>query len=74
MESLGGAYEMLRSCETALRRSENKSVAALPADSNERQKMARRLGYETEDLFVRDYTRARETIQDVYQRYSDHVN
>jgi len=64
-----GAYEFLRNCEMSLRRSDNKSVTALPTDVHEGQKLVKRLGYKTKDLFVDEYNEARRTIHGLYQQY-----
>ena len=63
------SYEFLRRLETALRRFENKNVAALPAAPEEQQKLAKRLDYKDVEGFVRDYHAARETIHALYQRH-----
>jgi glutamate-ammonia-ligase adenylyltransferase len=62
------SYEFLRRAETALRRWENKSVSTLPADPNEQEKLARRLGYESLDIFTKEYVDARETIHALYEQ------
>ncbi len=63
------SYELVRRCETALRRFETKSVSSLPADSDEQQKLAMRLGYDNADQFANEYRHARETIHTLYEQY-----
>jgi glutamine synthetase adenylyltransferase len=67
------AYELLRRCELTLGRFENKSVACLPADSNEQHKLAKRLGYKDASVFTSAYGNARETIHAIYERYIKHA-
>jgi glutamine synthetase adenylyltransferase len=55
--------------ETALRRFENKNISTLPAAPEEQEKLAKRLGYKTVDLFAKEYRVARETIHALYQQY-----
>ena len=62
-------YEFLRRCESALRRWENKSVSTLPADPNEQQKLANRLGYENVSAFAKEYVDVRETIHRLYEHH-----
>jgi [glutamine synthetase] adenylyltransferase / [glutamine synthetase]-adenylyl-L-tyrosine phosphorylase len=69
LAQLNNAYAMLRRCELALRRYDNRSVSTLPNDSDEQRKLAIRLGYTQFDTFRRDYIEARETIQTVYERH-----
>ena len=42
--ALGNAYELLRRCETVLRRGEIKNISTLPAATEEQQKLGVRLG------------------------------
>src|ERR1700730_5143887 len=62
-------YEFLRRAETAIRRWENKSVSTLPADPDEQEKLARRLGHKSADTFIRGYVDARETIHALYESH-----
>jgi glutamate-ammonia-ligase adenylyltransferase len=62
-------YDFLRQCEMALRRWENKSVSALPADSNEQQKLAHRLGFTSSAEFAKEYGDARAAIHALYERH-----
>jgi [glutamine synthetase] adenylyltransferase / [glutamine synthetase]-adenylyl-L-tyrosine phosphorylase len=62
-------YEFLRRCESILRRWENKSVSTLPADPNEQQKFAVRLGLKGSDEFGKKYTDAREAVRALYRRH-----
>ncbi len=66
---LQSAYLLLRRCELALRRYENRSVSTLPSQSAEQRKLAIRLGYQQLDAFHRDYVHARETIHALYTRH-----
>src|SRR6202022_2101518 len=61
------SYEFLRRAETALRRWENKSVSTLPADPNEQEKLARRLGYKSADILPKEYVDDRDTIHALYE-------
>ena len=63
------SYGFLRRCESVLRRYDNKAVSALPSDPNEQRKLSIRLGYDSFEIFHRDYVDARETIHVIYQRY-----
>src|SRR5216117_1259288 len=63
------AHGLLRRCELALRRYENRSVSALPNDPDEQRKFAVRLGYHLFDAFRRDYFNARDTIHTLYERH-----
>lgn len=69
IESAMRSYDFLRGCETALRRWENKSVPTLPAELNEQQKLAHRLGFKNLEDFAREYRDARATIHSLYQRH-----
>ena len=62
------SYQLLRGCESGLRRYENKAVSSLPSDPGEQQKLAVRLGYDSFENFRRDYVGARETVHALYQR------
>jgi glutamate-ammonia-ligase adenylyltransferase len=59
------AYELLRRCESVLRRYEDKSISALPADQ---KAVARRLGFENVDTFAERYRAARTSIHTIYDR------
>lgn len=63
------AYELLRRCESVLRRYENTAVSALPADARERRIFSRRLGFETPESFAQQYRAARSSIRQIYCRY-----
>src|SRR5262245_11548335 len=52
------SYQLLRRCESGLRRYENKSVSSLPSDPGDEQKLAVRLDYETFEDFRRNYVYA----------------
>jgi glutamate-ammonia-ligase adenylyltransferase len=62
------AYEFLRRCESVLRRYENTSVSALPADPSEQGRVSRRLGFETFETFAQEYRAARSSIHEIYNR------
>jgi len=63
------SYELLRRCETALRRLEDKTVSTLPATSEEQLKLAKRLGYKDAERFIDEYRAAREIIHQLYNQY-----
>lgn len=69
LPQLYNAYGMLRRCELALRRYDNRSVSTLPSDSHEQRKLAILLGYAEFDTFRRDYVEARDTIHAVYEHH-----
>ena len=62
-------YDFLRRIELALRRFENKNVSTLPAAPDEEARLAKRLGHNDRDHFVKRYQAARETIHALYQHY-----
>jgi glutamate-ammonia-ligase adenylyltransferase len=62
------SYQMLRRCESGLRRYENKAISSLPTDQGEQRKLAIRLGYYNFESFCRDYVDARDTVHSLYQR------
>jgi glutamine synthetase adenylyltransferase len=62
------SYQLLRRCESGLRRYENKAVSSLSADPGEQRKLAIRLGYDGFENFRRDYVDARETVHALYTR------
>ena len=64
--NLKTAYNLLRRCESVLRRREDKSVSTLPAGELEQRKVARWLDYETLESFQKEYASARETIHGIY--------
>jgi [glutamine synthetase] adenylyltransferase / [glutamine synthetase]-adenylyl-L-tyrosine phosphorylase len=66
--ALKGAYEFLRGCESALRRYENKSVSALPADQSEQGRLVHRLGFKNIEAFTQEYHTARSSIHEIYNR------
>jgi len=61
------SYQLLRLCESGLRRYENKAVSSLPSDQGEQQKLAIRLGYDSFENFRRDYVNARDTVHALYE-------
>ena len=64
--ALKGAYEFLRSCESVLRRYENKSVSALPANQIEQGRFVHRLGFKNVEAFTEKYHAARSSIHEIY--------
>ena len=64
--NLKTAYDLLRQCESVLRRREDKSVSILPSEELEQRKVAHWLGHETLEAFQKDYAGARETIHGIY--------
>jgi glutamate-ammonia-ligase adenylyltransferase len=68
--TLKANYLVLRRCENALRRWENKSVSTLPADETEQRKLARRCG-ETIERFPVTYRTAREQIRALSSALTD---
>jgi glutamate-ammonia-ligase adenylyltransferase len=67
-KQLQQSYQLLRRCESVLRRYENKAVSILPSDPNEQRKLAIRLGYDDFESFHRDYVDARDAIHALYER------
>jgi glutamate-ammonia-ligase adenylyltransferase len=67
-KQLKQSYQLLRRCESGLRRFENKAVSALRTDPSEQRKLAIRLGYDSFENFRRDYTDARDTVHALYAR------
>jgi len=68
-EALRNHYAHLRSIESILRRWENKSVSALPADKTEQEKLAARAGAKNLDAFAQAYRHARAGIHTIYSAY-----
>jgi glutamate-ammonia-ligase adenylyltransferase len=68
-EKANVSYELVRRCETALRRFETKPISILPAGADEQKKLATRLGYESTEHFANEYRRARETIHALYEQH-----
>ena len=66
---LKSSYEFLRSCESTLRRWENKSVSVFPTDEVEQQRLIAGVGAVKADVFREEYLAARETIHDLYSAY-----
>jgi [glutamine synthetase] adenylyltransferase / [glutamine synthetase]-adenylyl-L-tyrosine phosphorylase len=62
------SYQLLRRCESGLRRYENKAISSLPADPGEQRKLAIRLGYDSLENFRRDYVSARDAVHALYER------
>ena len=62
------SYQLLRRCESGLRRYENKAVSSLPADRDEQQKLAIRLGHDSFESFRRGYVDARDAVHALYER------
>jgi glutamate-ammonia-ligase adenylyltransferase len=62
------SYQLLRRCESGLRRYENKAVSSLPTDQDEQRKLAIRLSYDNFENFRRHYVDARNSVHDLYER------
>src|SRR5262245_6919806 len=67
-KQLRQSYQLLRRCESGLRRYENKAVSSLPTDLGEQRKLAVRLGYDSFENFRHDYVDARDTVHALYER------
>ena len=67
--SLQSAYNFLRTCESVLRRWQNRSVSTLPTTREEEDQFARRMRFATIDDFRAPYGRAREVIHSLRLRY-----
>jgi glutamine synthetase adenylyltransferase len=68
LRELKQSYQLLRRCESGLRRYENKAVSSLPTDQGEQRRLGIRLGYDKFENFRRDYVDARETVHALYER------
>ena len=68
-EAIQRSYDLLRRCESLLRRWEGKSVSSLPTQEAEQRKLARRVGAKDLDDFGQKYRAAREIIHAAYERY-----
>jgi len=66
---LQNAYNFLRTCESVLRRWQNRSVSSLPTTREEEDQFARRMRFATIDDFRAPYGRAREMIHSLRLRY-----
>jgi glutamate-ammonia-ligase adenylyltransferase len=64
------SYEVLRRCETILRRSNIANVSTLPVDPGEQEKLARRLGCENVEAFTKEYVDARKAIHRLYREHA----
>ena len=62
-------YRFLRRIETALRRFENKNVSALPAASEEQERLSRWLDYKNVELFGQEYQAVRDSMHSIYERH-----
>ncbi|MDQ6940863.1 MAG: hypothetical protein M3119_11995, partial [Verrucomicrobiota bacterium] len=69
--ALQSSYDLLRRCESILRRRENKAVSSLPTDEKEQETLARFLGAKNLAAFGEQYRAARETIHAIYARFFD---
>jgi glutamate-ammonia-ligase adenylyltransferase len=67
-KQLKHSYQLLRRCESGLRRYENKAVSSLSADPAEQRKLAIRLGYDSFENFRRDYVDARDSVHALYEQ------
>jgi glutamate-ammonia-ligase adenylyltransferase len=67
--SLKRSYELLRRCESTLRRWENKTVSSLPGDQSVQRRLAVWLGFQDLETFLQSYDEARQTIHMIYCRW-----
>ncbi len=67
--ALRDAYYFLRTCESVLRRWQNRSAASWPVRPEEEERFARRMKFATVKEFHLPYRRARETIHSLRTRY-----
>ncbi|MDQ2867909.1 MAG: hypothetical protein M3R59_05790 [Verrucomicrobiota bacterium] len=65
--ALTQAYLFLRHCETTLRRWENNSASALPAEEGEQAKLARRMKFADRVAWQQRYEESRATIHRIYE-------
>jgi glutamine synthetase adenylyltransferase len=63
---LKAAYDLLRRCESVLRRQENTTLSSLPADPRDLARFCRRMGFETVDALKLAYEGARSLIHKIY--------
>ena len=68
-QALQKAYNFLRTCESVLRRWQNRSVSTLPTTREEEDQFARRMRFATIDEFRAPYGQAREVIHSLRLRY-----
>jgi len=65
---LGQNYEFLRRIETALRLDANRSVSVLPPDADDREALARWLGFASEGHFMAEHLRRLEETRRIYDK------
>jgi glutamate-ammonia-ligase adenylyltransferase len=65
--ALKSAYDLLRRCESILRRHDNIGISTLPAEA-ELSRLSRRLEFKSDTDFNRAYETARQTIHEIYVR------
>ena len=61
-------YLFLRRIESTLRRVDNKSVSKIPSEKSEQSKLAKRLGFENRDLFLKSYAHATRQLRALYEK------
>jgi glutamate-ammonia-ligase adenylyltransferase len=61
-------YLFLRRIESTLRRVENKSVSRIPPDALEQARLAKRLGFDKRDAFLKAYSQAAQQIRRLYEK------
>ena len=66
--TLGESYVFLRSCESTLRRWQNRSVSTLPAGRDEQAKLAARMKFPSLEAFGVSYRQVRAAIHEMRQR------
>jgi len=66
-EALIQNYDLLRRCETSLRRWRNSKVDVLPSGAEQQERLSKRLGYESGAIFLEQYNAARAGIHRFYE-------
>jgi glutamine synthetase adenylyltransferase len=66
-EALIQNYDLLRRCETALRRWRNSKVDGLPSGAEQQERLSKRLGYKSGAIFLEQYNAARAGIHRFYE-------
>ncbi len=66
--SLRHHYLFLRRIESTLRRVDNKGVSRIPADELEQARLAKRLGFDKRDAFLKAYSQATRQIRGLYDK------
>lgn len=66
---LGATYRFLRRIESALRRVSNSSISQLPSNPLELRVLATRLGFDTQEKFLEEYTARRAEVEAIVQEH-----